>query len=492
MKPGFLILCASIFLVCLMPSSESLWIDEGVDAVYAAQESFGDWLFHLRSETKSQAQMPLPMFTLWAWAQLAGTSEYALRSANILWGILTVFLFYLIGRKASMKWLPLVTAVHPFLWFYSNEARPYAMQITAATLLLWAFLSFVEKPTPRILFTFILATWLLSATSIINYVLAGILSLTLLFWPGCRRIIFSKDAIPAIAIGLVLHLPLIAYYLSTLLAGTGGVKNLIVKTGFVSVAFAFYELSGFFGLGPGRDAIRETVTEGGVGALAKLFANRIWLLLATFLCLFASLIPLLLHPRKFTLSPAVIAIASCVVAFVSIILVAAIAKHTALWGRHLAAVFPFMVFILWKVISLAEHEARSKNMKFATGVSAGMFLSLLLIGSLLVRYGNDFRKDDYRSATASAISAAEEGKVVWWAGALEAAQYYAGMDYPLHERLIMMEDYRGKKFDLAPEPDMIVLGRGSIYDTKGNITEKATMKFGKPDTSARNFRIWKR
>lgn len=83
----------AFLLVCLMPSSESLWIDEGVDSIYAKQENLAARTSHIRSETKSQAQMPLPMLSLWAWAQVAGTSEYALRAVNILWGGITVFFF---------------------------------------------------------------------------------------------------------------------------------------------------------------------------------------------------------------------------------------------------------------------------------------------------------------------------------------------------------------------------------------------------------------
>jgi hypothetical protein len=475
-----------------MPSSESLWIDEGVDSVYARQNNLSDWFSHIRSETKSQAQMPLPMLSIWAWAKLAGTSEYSLRAVNILWGGVTIFCLYLIGRKTDLKWIPLAAAAHPFLWFYTNEARPYAMQIAAATVLLWAFLSTVEKPSPRNLVIFLLSTWILSATSIINYVLAGLVTLSLLLWPDCRRLIFSKAALPAYLFGFAIHLPLIAYYMGTLLAGTGGVKNLIIQTGFASVVFAFYELSGFFGLGPGRDAIRETVTVNGLGGLTSLFADRIWLLLAAVACLLVSLHGFLINPKKIKLPRTLAVLLFCVFGFVGIILVAAIMKHTALWGRHLAAVFPFMVFAFCQFVSLSLNAADHQRSKLIVVLGAGGGAALLLLGSLLVRYGADFRKDDYRSATARAISAAENGKTVWWAAAIEVTEYYAGMDDPLDERFILMKDFKGEKFATAPEPDMIVLGRSSIYDVRGNIQEQAEALFGeKPDTSARNLRIWK-
>lgn len=365
------------------------------------------------------------------------------------------------------------------------------MQISAATILLWAFLIIIEKPSLRSLCIFLLSTWFLSATSIINYVLAGLLTFSLLLWPACRRLIFSKNAWPVYLLGFVIHLPLIAYYLNTLLDGTGGRKTLIVETGVASVAFAFYELSGFFGLGPGRDVIRDTVTESGLGGLAGLFASRVWLIIAASLCLLFSLHALFFHFKRIKFPRSSVALILCVLGFVGIILFAAIMKHTALWGRHLAAVFPFMVFILCQLAGLSLIAARSPKARQTVIISSGIFLALMLTGSIMVRYGGDFRKDDYRSATAIAIAASENGKTVWWAAASEVAEYYANVEGPLEERFVMMKDYRRDKIVFAPEPDMIVLGRSSIYDLRGNIQEKAEALFGdQPDTSARNLRIW--
>lgn len=475
-----------------MPSSESLWIDEGVDASYAMQGSFADWYSLFTQDTKSTAQMPLPIFLIWVWEKVFGFSEYALRSINILWTGLTVVFLYFIGNRTGLKWLPLAAAAHPFLWFYTNEARPYAMQMMAASLCLWIFLILVEQPCRKIMLAFVAATFLLAVTSIINYVLAAVMWSAILFFPKPREFVLSRKFIPVFVAGLAVHLPLVIYYIATLLAGTGGVKALIVETGFASVALAFYELSGFYGLGPGRDTIRDTIIAGGLGALSAVFAKYILPLAAAGIFLVVALLPLLRNPMLLKSNPRLLAVFGCVVSFIAIILVSAILKNTALWGRHVSAALPLMLFVIWQLIAISYGLAKGiAGKRIVTGGAAG-FLLLMLIGSLNVRFGREFRKDDYRRAAEIAITAAESGKTVWWAAGIEVTEYYAGMDDPLDERFVLMKDFKGEKFATAPEPDMIVLGRSTIYDVRGNIQEKAEALYGEqPDTSARNLRIWK-
>src|SRR5205814_16012 len=46
----------------------------------------------------------------------------------------------LIGRQLKLPWLLLVFLVHPFVWYCTNEARPYALQICAGAWLLYGII----------------------------------------------------------------------------------------------------------------------------------------------------------------------------------------------------------------------------------------------------------------------------------------------------------------------------------------------------------------
>ena len=73
--------------------------------------------------------MPLAMFFAWVTAQTLGTQEWQLRAINVLWNGLALLGMYRAGKRLQLPWLPLLLAIQPYFWFYSNEARPYSLQI---------------------------------------------------------------------------------------------------------------------------------------------------------------------------------------------------------------------------------------------------------------------------------------------------------------------------------------------------------------------------
>jgi len=101
----------------------------------------------------SESNPPLYYLVEWVWARIAGYSEAGLRSLSVVCGILTVPVVYragavLVSRRAGLV-AGLTVAVSPFLVWYSQEARAYALLILLAS---WSFLMFVHSlrsPTPR-------------------------------------------------------------------------------------------------------------------------------------------------------------------------------------------------------------------------------------------------------------------------------------------------------------------------------------------------------
>ena len=82
-KTLLLLVLGALVIGALALTNQSLWIDEGNSAAKALQPSLARWWTTLVAEKGSDLQMPFYMFYLWAWCKAFGTSEIALRSANV-------------------------------------------------------------------------------------------------------------------------------------------------------------------------------------------------------------------------------------------------------------------------------------------------------------------------------------------------------------------------------------------------------------------------
>ena len=107
--------------------AESFWYDEGVTAYVAGLNPVA-----LTRWTAADIQPPLYYYVVAAWGRLAGWSEWALRAPSVFFGTLTVPLLAMVAmRLFSRHGTALLTAtiatVHPFLIYYSQEARNYAL-----------------------------------------------------------------------------------------------------------------------------------------------------------------------------------------------------------------------------------------------------------------------------------------------------------------------------------------------------------------------------
>lgn len=107
-------------------ASESLWLDEVITA-QRVYEQLGQLLFGWDSETQG------PLYYVWVkcWGLMFGTDEWTLRIWSVIWGTLTIWYTYLLGRQLFTRTGALLAAlfiaVHPFAIHYSQEARPYAL-----------------------------------------------------------------------------------------------------------------------------------------------------------------------------------------------------------------------------------------------------------------------------------------------------------------------------------------------------------------------------
>ena len=128
---------------------QGFWYDEATTA-WLLRGTLGQMLARL---PHTESTPPLYYVLAWVWVRLFGDTQTGLRSLSALAGVATVPVAFaaartLAGRRVALLAAGLV-AVNPFLVWYSQEARSYALLVLAATVALWLFARAREEPTPR-------------------------------------------------------------------------------------------------------------------------------------------------------------------------------------------------------------------------------------------------------------------------------------------------------------------------------------------------------
>jgi 4-amino-4-deoxy-L-arabinose transferase-like glycosyltransferase len=181
---------------------QSIWLDESATIVLVRRGLSG-MLSHLAS---SESAPPLYYVLVWAWTQLFGAGPLGFRSFSALVGTLTIPVMYAAGRRLSTRaglWAAALTAVNPAMYYYSQEARAYALVILlcAAAVVLWQ--RALEAPSPRNL-------WLwaaLSSLALLTHYFAAFLfvpeALILGRRLGWRRVLAPSGAVALVGVALV-------------------------------------------------------------------------------------------------------------------------------------------------------------------------------------------------------------------------------------------------------------------------------------------------
>jgi 4-amino-4-deoxy-L-arabinose transferase-like glycosyltransferase len=469
MSPDFqskMALAIALGLVLIMPSTESIWVDEAQTWRYARHNSIQEFCNEFINDHASETQMPLAMALAWAFGNILGTSEWMLRAPNILWAAGALLCFYSLGRKEKLPLLPLFLAIQPYLWFYVNEARPYALQIFGGSLLLLALHSLFTKGSKESGWVFLwgVGSIVTCGSSMLGAVPVACVSLAMLahlvrnhHWPEKKQVwIFSALLAPLLALGI--------YYATTLLRGAGGSK--IWQVGPQNLIFSAVEFVGVAGFLPPRQALREIAR--GTAPLpwdSPLFvANSVGALV--FLAL---LLLFVFHGiRNWKTAPSWI-IASTLVGLssASLLFLAALFVGFPFWGRHLAACFPFfIVVVFWILAQFAKNQLSLS--KFLPMI----FCVALLCSSLILRFAPYHRKDDYRSAAKLAQSYLEQGKTVWWAADEPSLLYYLPEleSHIASQSLFLAYGSRSTPIEFSKKPDLVLLSKPDIYDQLNSVS----------------------
>ncbi len=481
-----------LILICLgwtvAISNHSFWLDEAHGAGWKARQStLAEWWNDDFAQPQStDSQIPLYVFYIWVYAKIFGSGEWILRAANLPFILFGFWALHKSFGQNPLKWpVAIAAASSPFLWYYLNEARPYAMQVGSSFLIAGALQQLYKNSAAHQSRAWMAALSLgligLSGSNLLGQIWAGAAVATALFIFGWQQtktlvqrhwLLCATTSVALIGLGI--------YYLWTLQSGSRATS--VGTTTAKNLVFVLYELFGFSGLGPGRLEIRDHgLTSfrpyvGWLGAYAIVLTPIIFVGLRY---LFHSV------PRRilgFTFL--FFGIVSCFLAYVGIF------SQFRLLGRHFAPILFLLLYVLGMGIL---RMWISGNMLKKICVIA--FVALSFVSCFLLRFDPRHAKDDYRAAANLARAALQNGKIVWWNANYRAAGYY--------RLAIRRKDSPalGARFFANPEPDelaaaskpgIVICSKPDIFDASGTMFRFLRAENFQVTTNFPAFTVWEK
>ena len=504
----FLLLQLGVMLVAI--TGESFWIDEFWNAYFISLPSVQTLADALLAPYGSQT--PLHFVYGYAWGQVFPSGELSLRLSNLPLFLLGQAALYW-GLQAYPRRLAytmlVVSAVHPMVWQYANELRPYVMIYAGAEMIL-AYLLHIhalehgdQRDTTVALAVFVFGSVMLFGASLLGaFWVAAACAYVAYFHHrvlGWRRLLGRGPLLLLLALVLFSGL-LIAYYLRSLLSG-GGASRLASTTP-ATVLFAGYELLGLSGLGPSRLELREA----GAAALGP-FGLALG---AAAVPILAALVTGLREAGRRLGSQRLLLLVGLGLLPVAIVILAGFVMHWRVLGRHLMAALPLLNLLLaLGLVRWCERRAgrvRPEPAPWTCAVTVACLLALVS-SALSLRLSDRHRKDDYLAAATLAKTEIAAGKRVWWAADALGARYYqlpGEFDY-MGELTNQHQPYAcldqagvqavsgasAQCLDTLLLPDVVILSKPETFDQSGAIAAYLKRKQYRQTQVLPAFTVWR-
>lgn len=427
--------------------------------------------------------MPLSLLFAWIVSHTCGSQEWQLRAINVLWGALALLAMYRAGKRLQLPWLPLLLAIQPYFWFYTNEARPYALELACGAWLFAGLTTFFcsRGEDESWAWEFSIGSVVLCYTTMLAPVAIGTTAMAGAVFALKNKWKIHRKPIAILVSSAVLVLPVGIYYGSTLARGAAGAKLWHVDLKFF--AYVIYEITGLVGLGPPIDNIRELARSPDLAAAIASHSSQFAL---PTICAVVLLLVLVFGWRKWSAqskNPLLNGLALVPIISSLLFVIVGISIQKAFWGRHFAPIVPFYAALLGMAIAGLRTFRKLRWLAF---VLAG----LLVFSSLSIRFSAAYRKENYRDAAAIARSALAEKKSVWWAAAYYGARYYhldCATNSPEKGKVFCTVNAEVTKY---PLPDMIIYSKPDVFDPN-RVIEKIIRENGyRPVETLTDFVIW--
>ena len=120
------------------------------DEVFSVQLASKQFVEVISGSLRDKPHPPLHNLLLYLWMKAFGVSEASARSLSVVFSAAFLVTSYLLFRRYLSPWLALgalsIIALSPFLVYYGQQARPYALIAFLSTANLLAFIRVLEQP----------------------------------------------------------------------------------------------------------------------------------------------------------------------------------------------------------------------------------------------------------------------------------------------------------------------------------------------------------
>lgn len=398
-------------------NSWSLWIDEAITAQMYSVGTFSDLLNEFRTRIGSEVQMPGWIFFMWLWTKIFGITEYALRSANFLFiEALIIYVLFLIKDKSTtqkeqsfLRITLLISILNPFILYNMNEARCNIPIFSLSFITILAFWSYLKTNKK--------SSWYICLISfLIGYtfnMLFGLLFFGLLLMSIEKKETMNilKQKCASIIVLIIFMFVVTIYYLITISSGKGGQ---IESPGVGNIGYSLYEFLGFGGLGPNKNALRESDHK------ITLILQSLILILPLLFCYFFIIFSALKKSTKEVFSN--VFLKSFILGFILFFIVAYIVQFR-FWGRHLIYIYPF-----WLLFTAHLLHDFAQNMKPFSKIILSVFILFISLSSFNILFCNKYKKENIKGISEKSLELRNPDEIIYWSEATESAWYYLKND----------------------------------------------------------------
>lgn len=192
------------FILRLITINQSLWLDESINVLAARDLPF--WQF-VTGYPIGDFHPPGYFAILWVWGHIFGFSEVSTRIPSVIFGVITVYITYLIAKRIfnyqTGIFSALLLAVAPLHIYYSQEARMYSFATFAATFSFFAFIKLVERTNTKNILLYSLSLSLVLYSDYVTYLIIPVQFLYLILFNRSR----IKEFLLANLIGFAPFIP---------------------------------------------------------------------------------------------------------------------------------------------------------------------------------------------------------------------------------------------------------------------------------------------
>ncbi len=155
----------------LISLNQSLWLDEVINVLATRNYSF---VSMITEYAKADFHPPGFFMILWVWAKIFGTSEIAVRIPSVIFGVLAIYIVFLVGQKVYSKKLGLISAfllaINPLHIYYSQEARMYSLATISVLVNIYLFIKLIKQEKVSYFFL-ILSNYLILMSDYVAYLI---------------------------------------------------------------------------------------------------------------------------------------------------------------------------------------------------------------------------------------------------------------------------------------------------------------------------------